>query len=221
MVCDNHLSNESRGFNIRYVLACAKMYGFWIVVNYREAYNMFACNGILFNHESPRRGENFVTRKITRSVAKIHLGQLECFELGNLDSKRDWGHAKDYVEVINNYVWMYVVTFVISSNLTGNVVDVTTRNPWRFRHSNGRDSQCSRVCYIIVPAYWQRDWMGRKWSERSGERKGNGYSKSTCESEIFQTYRSCKYIIIHLYIFYMHECNVWLIGFITGRCHQS
>jgi GDPmannose 4,6-dehydratase len=81
------------------VSACAKLYGYWIVVNYREAYGMFACNGILFNHESPRRGENFVTRKITRSVAKIALGQLECLELGNLDSKRDWGHAKDYVEV--------------------------------------------------------------------------------------------------------------------------
>lgn len=81
------------------VSACAKLYGYWIVVNYREAYNMFACNGILFNHESPRRGENFVTRKITRSVAKISLGQMESIELGNLDSKRDWGHAKDYVEV--------------------------------------------------------------------------------------------------------------------------
>ena len=69
------------------------------MVNYREAYQMFACNGILFNHESPRRGENFVTRKITRSVAKISLGQLEYVELGNLDSKRDWGHAKDYIEV--------------------------------------------------------------------------------------------------------------------------
>lgn len=69
------------------------------MTNYREAYGMFACNGILFNHESPRRGENFVTRKITRSVAKIALSQLECMELGNLDSKRDWGHAKDYVEV--------------------------------------------------------------------------------------------------------------------------
>lgn len=83
-------------------LACAKMYGYWIVVNYREAYNLFACNGILFNHESPRRGENFVTRKITRSVAKIYLEQLDAFELGNLDSKRDWGHAKDYVEAM----WM-------------------------------------------------------------------------------------------------------------------
>lgn len=81
------------------VSACAKLYGYWIVTNYREAYGMFACNGILFNHESPRRGENFVTRKITRSVAKIHLGQIESFELGNLDARRDWGHAKDYVEV--------------------------------------------------------------------------------------------------------------------------
>lgn len=80
--------------------ACAKMYGYWIVINYREAYRIFACNGILFNHESPRRGENFVTRKITRSVAKISLGQLEFFELGNLDSKRDWGHARDYVEAM-------------------------------------------------------------------------------------------------------------------------
>lgn len=78
------------------------MYGYWIVVNYREAYGMFAVNGILFNHESPRRGENFVTRKITRSVAKIYLNQLEYFELGNLDSKRDWGHAIDYVEAM----WM-------------------------------------------------------------------------------------------------------------------
>lgn len=76
------------------------MYAFWIVVNFREAYGMFACNGILFNHESPRRGESFVTRKITRSVAKIFLNQMTFFELGNLDSKRDWGHAKDYVEVM-------------------------------------------------------------------------------------------------------------------------
>lgn len=90
----------NENLNYLFFLACAKMYGFWIVINYREAYEMFACNGILFNHESPRRGENFVTRKITRSVAKISLNQLEYFELGNLDSKRDWGHAKDYVEAM-------------------------------------------------------------------------------------------------------------------------
>jgi len=73
------------------------MYGFWITKNYREAYDMFACNGILFNHESPRRGETFVTRKITRAVARIALGQQEKIYLGNLDAVRDWGHAKDYV----------------------------------------------------------------------------------------------------------------------------
>lgn len=91
---------ETTPFYPRSPYACAKLYGYWIVVNYREAYQMFACNGILFNHESPRRGENFVTRKITRSVAKISLGQLEYVELGNLDSKRDWGHAKDYIEAM-------------------------------------------------------------------------------------------------------------------------
>ncbi|XP_046387671.1 GDP-mannose 4,6 dehydratase [Ischnura elegans] len=91
---------ETTPFYPRSPYACAKLYGYWIVVNYREAYNMFACNGILFNHESPRRGENFVTRKITRSVAKIYLGQMEYVELGNLDSKRDWGHARDYVEAM-------------------------------------------------------------------------------------------------------------------------
>nr|XP_046189170.1 GDP-mannose 4,6 dehydratase-like isoform X2 [Oncorhynchus gorbuscha] len=90
---------ETTPFYPRSPYGAAKLYAYWIVVNFREAYNLFAVNGILFNHESPRRGANFVTRKISRSVAKIHLGQLESFSLGNLDSKRDWGHAKDYVEV--------------------------------------------------------------------------------------------------------------------------
>jgi len=89
---------ETTPFYPRSPYGVAKLFAYWSVVNYREAYNMYACNGILFNHESPRRGETFVTRKVTRSLAKIHLGQMECFELGNLDSMRDWGHAKDYVE---------------------------------------------------------------------------------------------------------------------------
>lgn len=91
---------ETTPFYPRSPYGAAKLYAYWIVVNYREAYGMFACNGILFNHESPRRGETFVTRKVTRSVAKIHLGLMESFELGNLDSWRDWGHAKDYVEAM-------------------------------------------------------------------------------------------------------------------------
>ncbi|XP_077441259.1 GDP-mannose 4,6 dehydratase [Vanacampus margaritifer] len=91
---------EATPFYPRSPYGAAKLYAYWIVVNFREAYNMFAVNGILFNHESPRRGSNFVTRKISRSVAKIHLGQLESFSLGNLDSKRDWGHAQDYVKAM-------------------------------------------------------------------------------------------------------------------------
>ena len=89
---------ETTPFYPRSPYACAKIYGYWITVNYREAYDIFACNGILFNHESPRRGETFVTRKITRSAVRIKLGMEEKLYLGNLDSKRDWGHAKDYVE---------------------------------------------------------------------------------------------------------------------------
>ena len=89
---------ETTPFYPRSPYAVAKLYAYWITVNYREAYNMFACNGILFNHESPLRGETFVTRKITRAVAKIALGLQDVLYLGNLNSKRDWGHAKDYVE---------------------------------------------------------------------------------------------------------------------------
>jgi GDPmannose 4,6-dehydratase len=91
---------ETTPFYPRSPYAVAKLYAYWIVVNYREAYDMFSCNGILFNHESPRRGETFVTRKITRAVAKISLGQQECVELGNINAKRDWGHAKEYVEAM-------------------------------------------------------------------------------------------------------------------------
>lgn len=94
--------SEETPFYPRSPYAVAKMYAYWITVNYREAYNMFACNGILFNHESPIRGETFVTRKITRATARIALGLQDKFYLGNLDAQRDWGHAKDYVRMM----WM-------------------------------------------------------------------------------------------------------------------
>jgi GDPmannose 4,6-dehydratase len=89
--------SEQTPFYPRSPYACAKVYGHWQTVNYRESYDMFACNGILFNHESPRRGETFVTRKITRAVARIVAGQQKKLYMGNLDAKRDWGYAKDYV----------------------------------------------------------------------------------------------------------------------------
>jgi GDPmannose 4,6-dehydratase len=93
-----HAQNEETPFHPRSPYGVAKLYGFWITKNYRESYGIFACNGILFNHESPLRGETFVTRKITRAAAKIKLGLQDTLYLGNLDAKRDWGHAKDYVE---------------------------------------------------------------------------------------------------------------------------
>ena len=99
---DKGFYDEDSPFYPRSPYGAAKIYGFWITKNYREAYTMFACNGILFNHESPRRGETFVTRKITRAVARIAIGKKEKFYLGNLDAKRDWGHAKDYVRMM----WM-------------------------------------------------------------------------------------------------------------------
>lgn len=116
--------SETTPFYPRSPYAVAKLYGYWITVNYREAYNMYACNGILFNHESPLRGETFVTRKITRSVAQIALGLDSCLYLGNLDAKRDWGHAKDYIEAM----WLILQQdtaedFVIATGITTTVRD--------------------------------------------------------------------------------------------------
>ena len=107
---------ESTPFYPRSPYGVAKLYAYWIVVNYRESYDLFACNGILFNHESPQRGETFVTRKITRGLARIGWGLEECIFLGNLDARRDWGHAKDFVEA----QWLMLqhhepVDFVIST----------------------------------------------------------------------------------------------------------
>lgn len=116
--------SETTPFYPRSPYAVAKMYAYWITVNYREAYGMFACNGILFNHESPLRGETFVTRKITRGVSKIALGLQEKLYLGNLDARRDWGHAKDYVEAM----WLILQQdtpedYVIATGVTTTVRD--------------------------------------------------------------------------------------------------
>ena len=122
---------EKTPFYPRSPYAVAKMYAYWIVVNYREAYGMYACNGILFNHESPRRGETFVTRKITRAMANMAMGMQDCLYLGNLDALRDWGHAKDYVEM----QWLMLqqdapTDFVIATGVQYSVrqfVDISAR----------------------------------------------------------------------------------------------
>jgi GDPmannose 4,6-dehydratase len=116
--------SESTPFYPRSPYAVAKLYGYWIIVNYREAYQMYACNGILFNHESPIRGETFVTRKITRAASKIAMGLQDCLYVGNLSAQRDWGHAKDYIEAM----WLMLQQdtpedYVIATGVTTTVRD--------------------------------------------------------------------------------------------------
>jgi len=118
---------ESTPFYPRSPYGVAKLYAHWMVINYRESYNIFGCSGILFNHESPLRGKEFVTRKITDSVAKIKLGLLDCMELGNMDAKRDWGFAKDYVEGM--YLMLQAKkpdTYVLATNRTETIRDFVT-----------------------------------------------------------------------------------------------
>ena len=115
---------ETTPFYPRSPYAVAKLYAYWITVNYREAYDMFACNGILFNHESPLRGETFVTRKITRAVAQLALGLESCLFMGNIDAKRDWGHAKDYVDAMWRILQQDVAEdYVIATGITTSVRD--------------------------------------------------------------------------------------------------
>jgi GDPmannose 4,6-dehydratase len=116
--------SETTPFYPRSPYAVAKIYGYWITVNYREAYNMFACNGILFNHESPLRGETFVTRKITRAASKIALGLQKCLYLGNLSAQRDWGHAKDYIEAM----WLILQQDIAEDYVIATGVTTTVRD---------------------------------------------------------------------------------------------
>ncbi|MDR1561323.1 MAG: GDP-mannose 4,6-dehydratase [Holosporaceae bacterium] len=158
--------NEKTPFYPRSPYACAKLYGYWITVNYREAYDIFAVNGILFNHESPRRGETFVTKKITRAATRIKFGLEEKLYLGNLDSKRDWGHAKDYVEGM----WLVLQQntpedFVLATGVTTTVRDFCLT---AFKEAGidiefigngvdekGIDKSTGKVLIVIDPEYFR------------------------------------------------------------------
>src|SRR5690606_37662036 len=157
--------NERTPFYPRSPYAVAKLYAYWIVVNYREAYGMYACNGILFNHESPVRGETFVTRKITRAMTRIKLGLQDCLYLGNLDARRDWGHARDYVKM----QWLMLQQeepedFVIATGQQYSVrefVDATARElgmsiRWQGagEREHGLDDQ-GRVIVEVDPRYYR------------------------------------------------------------------
>ncbi len=158
--------NEETPFYPKSPYGVAKLYGFWITKNYRESYGIFACNGILFNHESPLRGETFVTRKITRAVAKIKLGLQKTLYLGNLDAKRDWGHAKDYVEGM----WLMLQAskpddFVLATGKTYTVrhfidlafAEVGIKLEWKGKgvKEKGTDKKTGKVLVAIDPRYYR------------------------------------------------------------------
>lgn len=157
---------ETTPFYPRSPYACAKAYAFYITVNYRESYGMYACNGILFNHESPRRGETFVTRKITRAAARIKLGMQECLYLGNLDAKRDWGFAGDYVEAM----WLMLQQaepedFVVATGETHSVREFAEKVfaklgmplEWKGKgvHEKGIDAGTGNIVIEVDPKYFR------------------------------------------------------------------
>lgn len=157
---------ETTPFYPRSPYACAKLYAYWITVNYREAYGIYACNGILFNHESPIRGETFVTRKITRAVAAIHRGVQQKLYLGNLDAKRDWGHARDYVEgmwamlqqpTADDYVLATGETHSVREFVERAFAHVGVEIGWRGTGVDevGVDTRTDRVLIAIDPRYFR------------------------------------------------------------------
>jgi len=156
---------ETTPFYPRSPYAVAKLYAYWITVNYREAYGMYACNGILFNHESPVRGETFVTRKITRALARIKLGLQECLYLGNLDSKRDWGHAKDYVEMQwlmlqqdqpEDFVIATGVQFSVREFVNAAAQEIGIEITWKGEGVEEKGFDASGKCIVVVdPRYFR------------------------------------------------------------------
>jgi GDPmannose 4,6-dehydratase len=138
---------ETTPFYPRSPYGVAKLYAFWITKNYREAYGMFACNGILFNHESPVRGETFVTRKITRAVAKISLGLQDKLFMGNIDSERDWGHAKDYVEGM----WRMLQQDVAEDFVLATGIKITVRE---------------FIEYVFCRSWYYFKWEGKAENEK-------------------------------------------------------
>ncbi|MED5436435.1 MAG: GDP-mannose 4,6-dehydratase [SAR324 cluster bacterium] len=182
--------NEKTPFYPRSPYAVAKIYGYWITINYREAYNLYACNGILFNHESPVRGETFVTRKITRAVARISMGTQERVYLGNLDAKRDWGHACDFVEGM----WRILQQeepedFVLATGVTTPIrefterafaeVDITLDWSGNGVDETGRDAKSGNILVSIDPAYFRPTEVDSLIGDASKAREKLGW-QPTC-----------------------------------------
>ncbi|KXS14355.1 GDP-D-mannose 4,6-dehydratase [Gonapodya prolifera JEL478] len=188
---------ETTPFYPRSPYGVAKLYGYWITVNYREAYNMFSCNGILFNHESPRRGQTFVTRKITRAVANISLGKQECIYLGNLNAKRDWGHARDYVEGM----WLMLQQdepqdFVLATGETHPVREFVGKAfkivgvdiAWEGEEENevGKDKATGVVRVRVDPKYYRPAEVELLWGDPTKARKLLGWKQKVSFDELIK-----------------------------------
>jgi len=188
---------ETTPFYPRSPYAVAKLYSYWITVNYREAYNMFACNGILFNHESPRRGETFVTRKITMAVTKIKKGLQDKLYLGNLDAKRDWGYAKEYVEAM----WLMLQQdepedFVIATGEAHSVREfvelafskVGIHIVWKGKgvEEKGIDSESSKVLVEVDPRYFRPTEVDLLVGDATKARKKLGWKTKTTFNELVE-----------------------------------
>lgn len=182
--------NEKTPFYPKSPYGVAKLYSYWITVNYREAYNLYACNGILFNHESPRRGETFVTRKITRAVANIMAGNQEQLSLGNMDAKRDWGFAGDYVEAM----WLMLQQpepkdYVIATNETHTVREfveiafskVGIKIGWEGKgvDEQGYDITTGRILVVVNPRYFRPTEVELLWGDCSRTEKEIGWERKT------------------------------------------
>jgi GDPmannose 4,6-dehydratase len=187
--------NEKTPFHPKSPYGAAKLYAYWATVNYRESYNLFACNGILFNHESPRRGETFVTKKITKAVARIHQGKQELLTLGNLNAKRDWGYAKDYVECM----WLMLQQespddYVIATGKTYSVRDfvamafaevgVTLRWVGSGVEERGVDAATGKARVVVDPKYFRPAEVELLWGNPSKAAGKLGWQSKTSLEEL-------------------------------------
>jgi len=189
--------SEKTAFYPKSPYGAAKLYGYWVTVNYRESYGLFACNGILFNHESPRRGETFVTKKITKAVARIHQGRQDVLTLGNLNAKRDWGYAKDYVECM----WLMLQQeqpddYVIATGKTHSVRDfvslafaeVGVRLQWVGSgvEERGIDAATGETRVAIDPKYFRPAEVEFLWGDPSKAASKLGWQPKTSLEELVQ-----------------------------------